>query len=225
MNRPLVIVRPEPGCSETLRAAEALGIEAIAAPLFGIEPVAWEPADPGQFDGILAGSANAFRHAGDGLAALRNLPVHAVGDRTAGAARAAGLGVAHVGKGSLQNLLEALTPPLRLLRLSGEVRVDLALPDGVSVEDRVVYRAVPLDLAAEAARALSQGAVVALHSGEAARHFSGEVDRRDIGRGQIAIAALAPRIAGAAGKGWRSVRTAPRVTDDALLALAAEMCQ
>lgn len=224
MSRPLVIVRPEPGCGETLRAAEALGLEAIAAPLFAIEPVAWEPVEPGKTDAILAGSANAFRHGGDGLAALRMLPVHAVGERTAEAARDAGLAVATEGEGGLQVLLDRLPPPLRLLRLSGEARVDLRPPDGIMIAERIVYRAVPQRLSGHIIATLSRGAVVALHSGEAARHFAAEVDRLGIDRALIAIAALAPRIAGAAGEGWQAVRTAPQVTDGALLALAAEMC-
>lgn len=225
MSRPLVIVRPGPGCGETLRAAEELGLEAIAAPLFAVEPVDWSAPEAADFDAILAGSANAFRHGGEELTALQGLPVHAVGQRTADAARAAGFHVANVGSGGLQVLLDSLPSPLRLLRLSGEARVDLRRADDITIAELVVYRAVPQSLSRNAMAAMSKGAVVALYSGEAARHFAAEVDRFGIERGQIAIAALAPRIADAAGEGWQAVRTAPQVTDDALLALAAEMCQ
>lgn len=63
MNLPLVVIRPEPGNTATCASARALGLEAIAAPLFEIEPVGWDVPDE-RFDAILAGSANVFRHAG-----------------------------------------------------------------------------------------------------------------------------------------------------------------
>lgn len=225
MSRPLVIVRPEPGCSETLAAAQALGLPAIAAPLFAIMPVRWEAPEAQDFDAILAGSANVFRHGGTGLAALRALPVHAVGSRTADAARAAGFAVASVGEGGLQPLVAGLAGPLRLLRLAGEARVELTPPLDVRVADRVVYRAEPLPLAPAAVTALDSGGAALLHSGEAARRFASDCDRLGLSRARIAIAALAPRIADAAGEGWRAVSVAQNPTDSALLAIAGELCQ
>lgn len=225
MSPPVVVLRPEPGCAETCAAALAMGLDAIAAPLFAIEPVAWEAPDPDNFDGLLVGSANAFRHGGDGLARLTPSPVFAVGNQTAAAARAAGFGVAHTGEGGLQALLDGLAAPRRLLRLAGETRVTLAPPPGVGISERVVYRAAPQPLSKKAAAQLSLGAVALLHSGEAARALSAECDRLAIDRAAVAIAALAPRVAEAAGGGWRAVRVAPVVSDAALLAMAADMCQ
>jgi uroporphyrinogen-III synthase len=43
-------------------------------------------------------------------------------------------------------------------------------------------------------------------------------------RGSIAITAIGHDAAEAAGHGWQSVETAERPTDDALLALAARLC-
>ena len=225
MRRPLIVLRPEPGCGETVAAARRLGMEPVAAPLFTIESIAWHAPDPAEFDGLLAGSANAFRHGGEPLRKLRPLPVHAVGERTAEAARAAGFVVATVGAGGLQSLIDALVPPLRLLRLSGEARVALAAPPGIELAERVIYRAVALSLSAEAARHLAGGAVALLHSGEAARGFAAECGRLGIARRRVAIAALAPRIADAAGAGWEEVRIAGEATDGALLALVKDMCQ
>jgi uroporphyrinogen-III synthase len=125
----------------------------------------------------------------------------------------------------MQALVDALSPPLRLLRLAGEVRTEIASPPGIEVAERVLYRAAPRALAEEAARALREGGCAALHSAEAARRFEHECDRLEIPRNLIALAALSPRIAGAAGAGWRTVRTAPEVSDAALLALAAQLCQ
>lgn len=221
MSRPLAILRPEPGCGETLAAAQATGLEAFAAPLFAIEPVRWQSVDASDFDGIIAGSANAFRLGGDALHGMGALSVHAVGARTADAARDAGFAIATVGQGGLQALLDTL-PPLRLLRLAGEARVPLQLPAGMTMDERVVYRAEPLPLDPGP---FARPSVALLHSGEAARRFAGECDRLGIDRGRIAIAALAPRIADEAGQGWRSVSVSPSVDDSALLALGAQLCQ
>jgi uroporphyrinogen-III synthase len=180
---------------------------------------------PGEsFDAIAAGSANSFRHAGHALELLKALPVHAVGMRTADAARAAGFAVASIGDTNLQSVVDSLAGPLRLLRLAGEKRVGLRPPAGVSVEELVLYRADPLPLGPEAATILQGGAVALLHSGEAARRFTAECDRLTVDRGKVAIAALAPRIAEAAGSGWLAVKTAPKPTDAALLVMAADMC-
>jgi uroporphyrinogen-III synthase len=225
MSRPLVIVRPEPGCGETVAAAIALGLPTIAAPLFAIEALEWDAPAPDGLDGLLAGSANVFRHGGKGLDALRAIPVHAVGGRTAEAAREAGFAIAQVGEGGLQRVVDTLQPPFRYLRLAGEARVDLAAPAGVEVVERVVYRAAPLPLTRPAIDALSQGAVVALHSGEAARRFAAEIDVYGLERARIAISALAPRIAESVGEGWQAVTVACEIADSALLALAAELCQ
>lgn len=224
MSRPVIVLRPEPGCTETLTAARDRGLEAFAAPLFAIQPVDWSAPDPSAFDALLAGSANAFRLGGRALAGLTKLPVLAVGERTAAAARAAGFHVAANGHGGLQALIETVEAPARLLRLSGEARVDLAPPGGVELVETTVYRAAPLRLTDQAIEALGGGAVVLLHSGEAARRFAAECDRLTVARSTVSIAALAPRIAEAAGEGWAQVRTAPEVTDCALLAMAADMC-
>lgn len=224
MTRPLLVLRPEPGCSETLAAARARGLDAIGAPLFAIEAVDWAAPDASAFDALLAGSANAFRLGGEGLGAMSGLPVLAVGERTAAAARAARFDVAAVGHGGLQALLESHQGPSRLLRLGGETRVELSAPDGIELVERTVYRAAPLPLEPRAASAAAQGAVAMLHSAEAARRFAAECDRLAIARGTVSIAALSPRISEAAGEGWGQVRIAPAVTDCALLAMAADMC-
>ena len=76
----------------------------------------------------------------------------------------------------------------------------------------------------EAVTAIGQGATVLLHSGEAASHFAAECDRLGIARGIVRLAALAPRIAEAAGEGWRALAIAPQTRDRALLELARDMC-
>ena len=220
----LLVVRPEPGNARTLAAARALGLEAQGIPLFVVQPLAWEPPDPARFDALLLGSANAVRHGGAALAEFAALPVYAVGATTAAAARGAGFTVAACGEGGLQNLLPQLLSDKRftVLRLSGEAHVPLDLPTSVTIETRIVYAARALPLPTDAIP--PEGAVVALHSGEAARHFAAECDRLGLDRSGIALACLAPRIADAAGEGWADKRIAP--TDEAaLLALACDLCQ
>lgn len=231
MTRPLLVLRPEPGNAATVAAARILGrelglrLEAVAAPLFHSEAVPWQaPADPTVYAGLLAGSAALFRLGGAGLAGLRGVPVHAVGEATAAAALAAGFAVRQVAGGGLQPLVSALPPGL-YLRPAGEAHVALDLPEGVQVDTRVVYAARSLPLPEEAAAAMRAGAVVLLHSGEAARHLAQESHRLALDRSGVALACLAPRIGEAAGGGWQAVEIAPERTDQALLALAAQMCQ
>ena len=95
--RRVLVLRPEPGATATLRRARERGLEAEAVPLFEVEPVEWSVPDPSDFDALLLTSANAVRHGGPGLQALRELPVHAVGEATARAAREAGFAVATIG--------------------------------------------------------------------------------------------------------------------------------
>lgn len=222
--RPLVVLRPEPGNSATVQAARALGLEAHAHPLFAMGAVPWAVPAAAEFDALLAGSAALFRLGGAGLDAVRALPVHAVGEATAAAARAAGFAVAGTGEGGMEPLVAQLAAG-RYLRLAGERNVPLMPPPGVEVDTRIVYAARALALPAALAATLAGGAVVALHSGEAASHFAAECDRVNLSRDRLSLACLAPRIATKAGEGWQAVEIARARTDEALLALAAQMCQ
>jgi len=223
---PLVVIRPQPGCDATVAAARAAGLDALGFPLFAIVPRDWQAPPSDSFDALLIGSANALRHAGPALSAYRGMSAYAVGQATAEAVRAAGLDVAASGQGGLQSLLERLLPEhSRLLRLSGELRVDLAPPPGVEITERVVYASEPLPMPGELAEWLRRPAVVMLHSGEAARHFAHLCDRGGVDRSRIALAAIGPRVAAAAGKGWSAAGIAGSPDDAALLALAREMCQ
>lgn len=220
--RPLIVLRPEPGLAATLAAARAAGLAASGFASFVAEPRAWDCPDPAGFAGLLLASGTAARLAGPQLGRLRHLPVHAVGEATAAAARAAGMTVAGTGAGGIEALLAAL-PPARYLRLAGEEHVALAPEQGV--ETRVVYAMRPRPLPDPLAETLRGGGVVLLHSAAAARHFTGECERLAIDRGRVTLACLGPRIAAAAGVGWQHVAHAPRPDDGALLALAGQLCQ
>ena len=105
---PLVVIRPEPGCTATVSAARAVGLEPHGFPMFAVTPRSWQAPPPDGHDALLLGSANALRHAGPGLAAIRHLPAYAVGEATAEAARELGIMVVAQGQGGLQGVLGQL---------------------------------------------------------------------------------------------------------------------
>jgi len=106
----VLVLRPEPGASATASRARELGLNAIAVPLFTVEPIQWDAPEPSAFDGLLLTSANAVRHGGVQLDPLRSLKVYAVGPATAEAALGAGLDVAVAGEGGVDRLLAAIPP-------------------------------------------------------------------------------------------------------------------
>jgi uroporphyrinogen-III synthase len=224
MSSAIVAIRPEPGCSATVERGRRVGLPIVPCPLLEVHPLAWEAPPADEIGGLLLGSANAVRHAGAGLAAFRGKPAYAVGGATAAAAEAAGLRVAATGAGGLQDLLDTLRPPLILLRLAGEERLPLQTPPGVVVHTRVAYRTQVRPLPEAIAARLRRGGLVLLHSAAAARHIGAECDRLGVPRDAVALAALGPRIAGAAGEGWRACRAAREPDDAPLLALARDMC-
>ena len=226
MSAPAIItIRPEPGCAATIAAGAAQGLAIAGWSLFDINPVVWQVPDPAEVDGLLLGSANAVRHGGEALAALRGKPVYAVGGATAEAARRAGFPIAVAGQGVLQGVLDGLAGKrLRLLRITGAEHVPVNPPEGIAITTRIAYESLPRPAPEGLAGRLAGGALVLLHSAAAARHFAGEVDRLELPRAGIALAALGPRIAAAAGTGWAGLRSARIPAEDALLALVSEMC-
>jgi uroporphyrinogen-III synthase len=224
VTQPVVAIRPEPGCTATVEAGAEIGLAIEGRPLFEVHSVAWDPPPAEAVDALLLGSANAVRHGGLALEAFSGRPVYAVGETTAAAAEAAGFSVAVTGQGGLQAVLDTLAGPLRLLRLTGVEHVPLTASPGIEIVTRIVYDSAPLPLPEALARRLGEGALVLLHSAAAARHFAGECDRCGVPRSAISLAALGPRIAAAAGEGWREVRPAAEPLEAALLALALDMC-
>ena len=214
--RRLVVLRPEPGASATVERALERGLDAFAVPLFEVEPVPWRPPDASAFDALLLTSANAMRHGGEALQDLRALPVHAVGEQTAQAARDAGFQVASAGTGGADALLEMLAPGIRLLHLCAEDRHAPAAA-AQRITPLVVYRATAREAPGIGS---AQGCVALVHSPRAGERLAELVSER----GSIVLAAISPAAVQAAGAGWERVETATRPTDDALLALAERLC-
>jgi len=224
MSGPVIAIRPEPGCTATVERGAQTGLPVDPWPLFEVDPLGWEPPPAERIDALLLGSANAVRCAGPGLEAFRDKPAYAVGAVTAAAAEAAGLKVVATGRRGLQPLLETVRAPRTLLRLAGEEHVPLRPGLGVVIETRNVYRSLARPMPGPLAERLRGGGLVLLHSAAAARHFAAECDRHAVPRAVVALAALGPRIAQAAGEGWRVLRSASEPREPALLALARDMC-
>ena len=61
--RRLLVLRPEPGASATVERARALGLDAVAMPLFEVEPVAWDAPDPARLRRAAADQRQCRPHA------------------------------------------------------------------------------------------------------------------------------------------------------------------
>jgi len=165
----LIVTRPEPDDDRTARALIRLGHEAILSPMLDIvtDPNAPIPQLP--FQAVVVTSSNAVRalsERADG-AVPRDLPLFAVGDQTALAARRAGFANAISAGGALADLVGLVAAELTanagpLLYAAGETQAgDLAgeiKARGFQLETVVVYRA-------DARERLSGVAVDALRAG------------------------------------------------------------
>ncbi len=209
--RPLVILRPEPAASRSADLARAMGLEVRVLPLFALELVPWSAPDPANFDGLVLTSANAVRLGGNELRKLLALPVHAVGAATAAAAREAGFSVASIGEGGARSMA---LPAGRLLHLAGRDHQSVGTAKTI-----ITYEARPV-AQPEGIEDLRQS-VVAVHSPRAGGRLAELIDHRS----SIAVAAISPTAAEACSTGWKCVEAAGQPTDDALLALAAGLCE
>jgi uroporphyrinogen-III synthase len=214
--RRVLVLRPEPGAAATVERARAFGLDAVAVPLFEIEPVPWEVPEAGGFDALLLTSANAVRCAGDALKDLRGLPVYAVGEATAEAARSAGFDIASAGDSGVERLLGSIDQELKLLHLCRE---DRRAPEQArqAITPIVVYRAKAVD---SPDLSQSEGTVALVHSPRAGERLAELVTER----GSVMVAAISPAAAASVGEGWAAVESAERPNDDALLALASTLC-
>ncbi|MFN3943545.1 MAG: uroporphyrinogen-III synthase [Allosphingosinicella sp.] len=216
----VLILRPEPGASASAARAEALGLAPIKVPLFTVRPLDWGA--PQGVDALLLTSANAVRHGGPGLAALRGLPCFAVGEATAAAAREAGFRDVRSGPSDGAALLPivAAAGHRRILHLCGRDHIPLA-HDGLTIERRIAYAADAVEaLPAPALAALGEGVLVLVHSPRAGALLA----RLAPFKARNSLAAISAAAADAAGPGWRAVHVAAAPRDDALLELAAKLC-
>jgi uroporphyrinogen-III synthase len=211
----LAVLRPEPGNAATVARIIAAGHRPVALPLFAVRALPWTPPDPAAHDALILTSANTLRHGGDALARLRALPVLAVGEATAAAARAAGFTVLLTGTHDAAHLIARAAEHgiTRALHLGGRERT---MPDSRVVAASIaLYASEPLPIAPTQLARLD-GSVALLHSARAARRLADlAADRMAIG-----VAALSPAVRDAAGPGWRAVTVAPAPDDASLIAAA-----
>ncbi len=209
----LLILRPEPGASETAARARAIGLDPVLAPLFAIRKVEGPLVEAGRYEAILLTSANGARHAPAGLTGL---PCFAVGESTAAAARALGFDEVLMGAsdGAEAAAMMAAAGVSRALHPCGRDHRAVEA-EGVSIERLIVYAVEP------GPNERFQGPAVAMiHSARAGARFAELADDRS----SIALAAISPAAAAAAGEGWAAKAVAAQPRDQALLELAAKLC-
>src|ERR1700686_5410630 len=88
----VLVTRPHPDGESTAAGLRARGFEVLLAPMLRFEPVAFRDDEDARYGAIIVTSANALRglepHLKDSR--LLKLPLFAVGEHTAAAARSAG---------------------------------------------------------------------------------------------------------------------------------------
>ncbi|MES2289063.1 MAG: uroporphyrinogen-III synthase [Pseudomonadota bacterium] len=245
----VLIVRPEPGNGVTADAVRAMGHEPVCVPLFEIAPVAWDAADPAGFDAVAMTSASAARLGGAGLALYRHLPLFAVGEATAAAARDAGFERIIAGGRDAIELGAMLQKPLSF---RGGVGVGQTAPDSNNLVDESIphpnpspkgeglkvvhfagedFRPIPTRASVTvrcvyAARPLApvlplDADVALVHSPRAGERLAALVENRNA----LKIIAISENAARACGIGWRDMIVSPAPRDDAMLACLARLCE
>ncbi|KAA3451211.1 uroporphyrinogen III synthase [Mesorhizobium sp. SARCC-RB16n] len=230
----VLVTRPEPGASRTARKLEEMGFEPLLLPL--TETMAL-PVDakavPDDVAAVAITSANAVRHApGDLVAALSHLPCHAVGKRTAEAARKAGFLSVSEGPGDAEALAEGMAIAFSgktIIYLCGRVRFpafEQKLEAAhVHVHAVETYDTLAVSYSDEAILPLISGQAVdavLLYSAKAAAAMRVLASRPAMQKAfeKTQVFVLSARIATAFGaSAGKAIRVAARPDEEALLAL------
>ncbi|MEI9410898.1 uroporphyrinogen-III synthase [Mesorhizobium salmacidum] len=230
----VLVTRPEPGASRTARKLEEMGFEPILLPL--TETMALPVDAKAVSDDVAAvaiTSANAVRHApGDLMAVLSNLPCHAVGKRTAEAARKAGFLSVSEGPGDAEALADGLGIAFSgkaIVYLCGRVRFaafEQKLEAAhVQVHAVETYDTIAVSYSDEAILPLISGQsvdAVLLYSAKAAVAMQVLASRPALQKvfEKTRVFVLSARIAAAFGdSAGKAIRVAARSDEEALLAL------
>jgi uroporphyrinogen-III synthase len=197
------VTRAAPAAARTAERLRAAGYAPLVAPLLTVRPLAFAAPDLTQLDALAFTSAagvDAFL-GGLGQPAPTHLPVYAVGDATADAARAAGFAQVHSADGAGVDLaklmLERLPAASRVLHpVTQTPALDLSAvlrAGGLRANGLAVYQSLPADaLPPAAADALARHAVsvVLIHSPAAARALAPLLDQEYAPR--LSLVALSP---------------------------------
>jgi uroporphyrinogen-III synthase len=166
----VLVTRPLPDGERTAAALRARGYQVLLAPLMKVKSVTADLS--GDWAAVIVSSANALRALEAGqLAPLKNLPLFAVGERTAAAAREAGFGDVRAAHGDAGDLIRLVSERYAgqsapHLYLAGEDRAadiegELARR-GIQVRTVVVYKNVTTGFPPELVRALTGGLIGAV---------------------------------------------------------------
>jgi uroporphyrinogen-III synthase len=185
----ILVTRPQPDNDTTTSALRARGFDVLPAPMLQFEAVPLRDDPDAHYGAVIVTSANALRAiAGQpDIADLQKLPLFAVGERTAEAARAAGFAHVISADGDVHALRDLMVERVRakklkksqtLLYLAGaDLARDLAgeLGErGFSVVTQTTYRMAPVTkLPADVGDAFAAGKVQAVlhYSRRSARAF------------------------------------------------------
>lgn len=231
--RRVLVTRPEPGASRTAARLREMGFAPVSLPLSMTMPLVVNPKTlANHADAVAVTSANAIRHASTALLErLHALPCHAVGRRTAEAARRAGFLSVTEGPSDALGLAGQMATTLAgksvvylcgRVRFAGfEERLDRA---GVHVQPMETYDTMAVDYSSEdVAEALSDQRVeaVLLYSATAAAAAGELTGRPTLNRlfETAEVLALSARIALAYRPSGDGVRVAGTPREEDLLAL------
>lgn len=219
---PLLVTRADPGGAATVERARAAGFDARHVPLFAAHPLAWDVPQAAGFDALLLTSSQAARLGGPQLATLANLPVHAVGEATASAARTAGLHVAMTGERDVRALLDGMASQKieRVLWLCGRDRTAVDAK-GIAITPLPVYAVDATPPPPEWAELIAAPAIVMAHSARGAMRIADLAGDR---RKHLTLLAISAAVAAAAGEGWAAKAVSRRPDDAAMLAEAHALC-
>jgi uroporphyrinogen-III synthase len=185
----VLVTRPEPDNEATAAILRARGFEVLLAPMLRFEALAFQDDADAHYDAVIVTSANALRGFERHPAGQRllKLPLFAVGEHTANAARHAGFGHVIAADGDVAALRDAVLAAVKakhlkkagtLLYLAGaDLARDLAGDlgqRGFTVVTHTTYRMVPVAELPSAARegfAANQVAAVLHYSRRSARAF------------------------------------------------------
>ena len=228
----LLVTRPEPDAGREAEALAARGHEAVLAPLLKIEFTRDVPLDFAGVQALIVTSRNALRARRE-LPDARKLPLFAVGEATARAARDIGFANVTTGPGTAEELAELIAATLEpkhgpLLHLAGEtLAFDLKSrleAKGFTLCQRVLYRARPAEqLPAQALSLLKSGKVdgAILLSPLTARTFALLIDKHGVvtqGR-RLVCYCLSQAVAEVLSVLGFEVRVAARPREEEVLAL------
>jgi uroporphyrinogen-III synthase len=210
----VLVTRPEPGASKTASALRAAGHHPVLRPLMATVDVPWTM-PPENFDAVMLTSAAAAHHAGQQADSLCHLPTFCVGDATAQAARAAGFSQAESVGGTVADVMRRAAGLRHILHLAGEDRTPIAVPTGLSVAVRVVYRAQLLAL-----KDPGPLDAVLIYSPRSGKHFAEQWHAQQRDKNLVVVAISAAAAAGA-GALWQKVVVADAPDEASMLAALA----